>query len=128
MKLDINNKIENNIEKLTKKIIDNFSFIIYKQIRKPKGLRIKSLNGYYNMRDYKNYNLIYKTKILIELTNYDIIEGNLSINENSSNNITIKINNKIIYNLDNEKFNNEILIDKMKDKYIYYIKKTYKIR
>jgi len=129
MELKINNNIENNDDESTKKMINDFSFVIYKQKRRPKSLRIKKLDGYYNKRDFKNYNLIYKTKIIIELSNLDIIEGNLEINENSTNNILIKINDKIIYNLDNNKFNIEILIDKMKDKYKHHIiKKNYKIQ
>lgn len=128
MNLEIENNIENNNEDLTKKIVDEFSFIVYKQKGRPKSLRIKKLEGYYNRRDFKNYNLIYKTKITIELSNFDIIEGKLSIfNDKNENNIRIKINDSIVYNLDNQNFNDEKLIEKMKMKYQNYIEKNYKM-
>ncbi len=129
MKLNIENNIKNNNDKITKKIINNFSFIIYKQKNKPKNLRVKKLEGYYNKKDFKNYNLIYKTKIIIELSNFDVIEGKLSIyNDKIENNIKIKLNDNIIYNLDNQNFNDEKLIEKMKIKYQNYIKKNYRIK
>jgi len=127
--LEIENNIKNNNEELTKKIINEFSFIIYKQRNRPKNLRVKKLEGYYNNRNFKNYNLIYKTKIIIELSNYDIVEGKLSVYDNENeNNIRIKINDEIVYNLDNQNFNNDKLIEKMKMKYQNYIKKNYKIK
>lgn len=128
-KHEMNIDVENKNEELTKKIVDNFSFIIYKQDKKPKNIRVNNLSGYFNNKDFKNSNLIYKTNIEIELSNGDVIEGKLSTyKEKSENNITIKINDKIIYNLDNPNFNNEILIDKMKDKYEAHIKKNWKIK
>jgi len=127
--LEIENNIKNNNEELTKKIIEEFSFIIYKHRNRPKNLRVKKLEGYYNNRNFKNYNLIYKTKIIIELSNYDIVEGKLSVYDNENeNNIRIKINDEIVYNLDNQNFNDDKLIEKMKIKYQNYIKKNYKIK
>lgn len=124
-----NMKIDFENEDFTKKIVNNFTFIIYKQDRTPKNLRIKSLSGYFNNKDFKNNNLIYKTKVKIELSNSDLVEGIFSKFKNESdNNITISINEKIVYNLDNPKFNNDILIDKMKDKYTTYLKKNWKIK
>jgi len=128
MKLEIENNIENDVQEFTNKIINEFSFIIYKQRNRPKNLRVKKLEGYYNKRDFKNYNLIYKTKITIELSNFDIIEGKLSVHDNKNeNNIRIKINDDIVYNLDNPNFTDDKLIDKMKMKYQNYIEKSYKI-
>lgn len=129
MNLEIENNIEGDNEEITKKIIDEFSFIVYKQKARPKSLRVKKLSGYYNNRDFKNFNLIYKTKIIIELSNYDIVEGKLSVyNDKNENNIIVKINDNIVYNLDNQNFNNEKLIEKMKMKYQNYIQKDYKTR
>lgn len=126
---DLNIEMENNDENLNKKIIDNFSLIIYKQKRKPKNLRVKKLKGYYNKRDFKNFNLIYKTKIIIELSNFDIIEGKLVVYLDSiKNNIKIKINNTLVYNINNKKFDNETLIEKLKEKYKNYIQKKFNIK
>lgn len=129
MELNINNNTENNNEELTNKIISEFSMIIYKQRQRPKTLRVKSIDGYYNKRDFNNYNLIYKTKLIIELSNYDIIEGKLSMYDNSNeNNITIKLNDKKVYSLDNKNFNNEKLVNKLISKYKNHIEKNYKIK
>jgi hypothetical protein len=118
----MNLDIENNKEALTKKIVNDFSLIVYKQRNRPKQIRILNIEGYYNKRDFNKINLIYKTHLVIELTNYDVIEGELNVFDNSNeNNIKIKINDKIIYNLDNKNFNNEFLIDKMFLKYENYI-------
>jgi hypothetical protein len=119
---NMNLDIENNKEALTKKIVNDFSLIVYKQRNRPKQIRILNIEGYYNKRDFNKINLIYKTHLVIELTNYDVIEGELNVFDNSNeNNIKIKINDKIIYNLDNKNFNNEFLIDKMFLKYENYI-------
>jgi len=129
MNLEIENIIEDNNEELTKKVIEEFSFIIYKQRKRPKNVRVKKLEGYYNKRDFKNYNLIYKTKIIIELSNFDIVEGELSVYENNNdNNIKIKIDDRVIYNLDNPTFDNKKLVDKMKLLYKKHLEKNYKIK
>lgn len=126
--LNIDNKIKNNNNVLTENIIDYFSLIIYKQNRKLKNLRIKKLEGYYDKRVFKNFNLIYKTKIIVKLSNYDIIIGELSLNKNGNNNIKVKINDKIVYDLDNSRFDNEKMIKKMYFQYKNHIEKNYKIK
>lgn len=133
--LAINEKYEMNIdlkdedEKLRNKIIQNFSFIVHKRQNNPKNIRVSNLKGYFKRKDFKNSNLIYKTNIIVELSNHDIVEGLLSVaEEKSDTNITIKINDKIVYDLDNSKFDDDILIDKMKDKYETYLKKNWKIK
>lgn len=119
--------IENNKNELIKDLIDKFSFIIYKQIRKPINLRIKNINGYFNKTDFKNTNLIYKTELYVELSNLDIIYGVICTHKEYSN-IKIKINDKLIYDMNNKNFDNESLIDKMISLYKNHIRKNYKIK
>ena len=40
----------------------------------------------------------------------------------------IKVNNEIVYNLDNKKFNNDVFVDKLIDKYKESLLKTVKIK
>jgi len=122
---DIIINIENEIPELIDKIKHELSIITYKKRNSPKTIRIKEISGYFNKRDFKNINLIYKTYIIINLSNNDNIKAKLS-KYNSENNINIKINNELVYDLDNEKFTNEILIDKLINKYKEFLLKEFK--
>lgn len=122
---DIIINIENEIPELIDKIKHELSIITYKKRNSPKTIRIKEISGYFNKRDFKNINLIYKTYIIINLSNNDNIKAKLS-KYDSENNINIKINNELVYDLDNEKFTNEILIDKLINKYKEFLLKEFK--
>lgn len=122
---DIIINIENEIPELIDKIKQELSIITYKKRNSPKTIRIKEISGYFNKRDFKNINLIYKTYIIINLSNNDNIKAKLS-KYDSENNINIKINNELVYDLDNEKFTNEILIDKLINKYKEFLLKEFK--
>jgi len=50
------------------------------------------------------------------MSNGDKIKGKLSVYKDEKN-ISININNKVIYDLDNDNFNNEILVEKIISKY-----------
>jgi hypothetical protein len=126
---DINISIENENTELIDKIKHELSIITYKRKNSPKPIRIKEISGYFNKRDFKNINLIYRTYILINLSNNDKIKGKLSIyKDENENNISIRINNDLIYDLDNKNFTNEILIEKMINKYKEFLVKEYKLR
>jgi hypothetical protein len=131
-KIDLSEIIENVEDKnteLIEKIKSELSIITYKRKNSHKSIRIKEIGGYFNKRDFKDINLIYKTYLTIDLSNGDKVKAKLSVyKDENENNINIKINNDIVYNLDNKKFNNEIFIDKLIDKYKESLLKTVKIK
>jgi len=126
---DIEINIENENKELIDKIKDELSIITYRRKNNPKPIRLTKIDGYFNNRDFKNINLIYKTNLNITLSNGDEINGKLSVYKNENeNNINIKINTKLIYDIDNKKFNDELLIDKMISKYQENLLQKYKLR
>lgn len=124
---DITVNVENENKELIDKIKHELLIITYKRKNNPKSIRIKNISGYFNKRDFKNIKLIYRTYLVIILSNEDRIKAKLSV-YNDFNNINIKINEKLVYDLDNKKFTNEILIEKLINKYKEYLVKDYKLR
>jgi len=112
---------DNNI--LTQKLIDELSLVVKK--RKSKSLRIKNITGYVNKETFSRVGYFYDTSLEVILTNRDIINGNYN---SAINNINIKINDNVVYDLDHGSFDNEVLIDKMIKEYFKYLKNSkYKI-
>ena len=113
---DIKINVDGN-KSLINRLIDNMSLIVQK--RTSKSLRIKSINGYVNRETYARRNLYYDTYLEIYMINKDFIVGEYkSIN----NNINIKINDNIVYDMDNRSFDNDILLDKIVGEYKKYLK------
>lgn len=126
---DITVNIENENKELIEKIKHELSIITYKKKNSPKSIRIKDISGYFNKKDFKNIKLIYRTYLVINLSNEDKIKAKLSVfHDEKLNNINIKINEDLIYDLDNKNFTNEIFIDKLINKYKEYLVKDYKLR
>mgnify|MGYP001769095114 CR=1 FL=1 len=126
---DIEINIENEKKEFIEKIKQELSIISYKRRNSPKPIRINKISGYFNKKDFKNINLLYRTYIVIEMSNYDKLKAKLSVYKDEiENNINIKINDKLIYDMDNKKFNNEYFIDKLIQKYKDFLLKNYKIR
>ena len=124
---DITVNVENSKEEFIEKIKHELSIITYKKSNKPKSIRITEIGGYFNKRDFKNPKLLYRTYITISLSNNDKLKAKLSVYQNNEeNNINIKINNELVYDLDNKKFNNEFLIEKLIYKYKEFLLKEYK--
>lgn len=124
---DIKINIENEKTEFVDKIKQELSIITYKRSTSPKSIRIKEITGYFNKRDFKNINLLYRTYIVIEMSNSDKIKSKLSVyQDENENNINVKINNDLVYDLDNKKFNNDFLIEKLINKYKEYLLKNYK--
>ena len=124
---DINIDVENIDDELIKKIKNELSIITYKREKNLKPIRIKEITGYFNNRDFKNKKIKYKTSLNINLSNSDKIKAKLSVyDDENDNNICIKLNNEIIYNIDNKIFNNDIFIDKIVDKYKKFLVDRYK--
>jgi hypothetical protein len=126
---DITINVENEKTEFIDKIKQELSIITYKRKNNPKSIRIKDISGYFNKKDFKNIKLIYRTYLVINLSNNDKIKAKLSVyKDENENNINIKINNDLVYNLDNKNFNNEILIEKLINKYKEFLVKEYKLR
>lgn len=126
---DIEINIENENKDLIEKIKQELSIITYKRKNNPKSIRIKDISGYFNKRDFKNIKLIYRTYLVITLSNNDKIKAKLSIyQDENENNIKITINNDVVYNLDNKGFSNELLIDKLISRYKEFLVQNYKLR
>lgn len=126
---DITVNVENENKELIDRIKQEMSIITYKRKNSPKSIRIKDISGYFNKKDFINIKLIYRTYLVINLSNEDKIKAKLSVfRDENCNNINIKINDELVYDLDNKIFNSEILIDKLINKYKEYLVKDYKIR
>ena len=125
IKIDVKNKNKELIESLTQEL----SIISYRRKNSPKPIRLTEISGYFNKSDFKNNNLIYKTYLSLRLSNGDKIISNLSTYKNNNeNNINIKINEKKIYDIDNSKFNEDYLVDKIIEKYKEYLLEKLKLR
>lgn len=124
---DIVVNVKNEKTELIDKIKHELSIITYKRVKNPKSIRIVKISGYFNKRDFKNIKLLYRTYLIIDLSNGDKVNGKLSVyQDENENNISIKVNNELVYDLDNNKFTNDILIDKMIEKYKESLLKNYK--
>lgn len=100
---------------LIDRLIDNLSLVVKKRIIK--SFRINSITGHINKESFSKNGYSYETHLEITLTNKDVIIG-----EYKNNNILIKVNDEIVYDIDNNKFDNEVLIDKITSEYIKYLK------
>ena len=126
---EIKINVENENKDLIDKIKHELSIITYKRRNSPKPIRITDISGYFNKRDFKNIKLIYRTYLSIDLSNGNKIKAKLSVyKDENENNINIKINNDLVYDLDNKNYTNEILVDKLINKYKESLLKDYKIR
>jgi hypothetical protein len=118
---EISKSIKINIKGDNKNLIDNLieklSFNIKK--RKIKNIRIKEINGHINKEYFFNKNYFYKTNMEIININNDIIIGKY---DSRTNNIKIEINGDLVYDMDSKYNDNEILIDKISNEYIKYLK------
>lgn len=116
---DIKINIENADETYVSKLIDKFSYIVYKRITK--NLRPKSLSGCLK----KVENTKTRTTLNIKMNNNDIVIGSYT----SNGNITITINNELLYDINRKDLNDDIFINKLSSEYVKYLKnKKYQIK
>jgi len=85
---DVILSIENIDNDFINKLKTDMSYIVYKIVKKYKSIRIISIEGYFNVNEIF---------LFIKMSNKDIIDAKLKRNKN----ISIKINNKIVYSIDN---------------------------
>ena len=108
---------------LVDRLIDNLTLVVKK--RKAKSLRIKGINGYVNKETFTRKGKFYETHFELTLTNKDVIIGDYN---SRINNICVKVNDEIIYDIDNRTFDNEVLLDKIVGEYMKYLKNNkYKV-
>jgi len=103
---------------LVEQLIENLSLVVKK--RKTKPIRITTITGYINKEIFsvkEGYD--YETFFQVTLSNKDIISGKYF---SKSNNLWVKINEELVYNLDDKTFDNEVLIDKMAGQYKRHLK------
>lgn len=129
--INIDSNLDDN---LTSKIIDDMSFIVYKGTKKDgkksknyKSIRIKNLNGNKKSRIINNKKEI-EYIIEIDMTNKDKIYGKYKSINNLENSILIYINDDIVIDMNDEKYDIYVLIDKISKEYKNYLKKEWKIK
>lgn len=122
-KEDIKIKVENK-NYLVDDLIEKLSLVVKK--RKIKSFRIKSIEGYINKSLFTKRGYVYETKLTVVLNNKDVLVGEYF---SKNNNIVIKVNDEIIYDLDYKTFDNDVLVEKMISEYLKYLKeKKYLIK
>ena len=118
---DIIINITNINENLINILIDKLSII--KKKKKKRSLRPVTITGHFDKKIGTGDYSYSETRLVIHLSNNDFIEGIFA-----SNTIKIYINEIIQYNLNNDEFTNEILIDKIIESYKNFLKsKNWKV-
>lgn len=128
---------ENN--NLLDELVDGLSLNLYKGRKRDdkksinyKQLKIIDLESDFDNRNINGENIITKSTINIKLSNKDTISGEYVKSEKKGdiieNSIKIDINDKTIYHLNNENFDNNELINYIITLYKKYISKKWKIK
>lgn len=129
--------INNNLpEEFENKLYDSLSYIVYKGNKRNqqkhknyKSIRIKNIDGYYNENSIKSS---LECSLNIEMNNKDKIEAKyikiMDFDELTENSIYVKINDKLKYHMDNEKYDLNQLIIKIDNLYKKELEKIWKIK
>ena len=112
--IEINVKNIDNV--LIDKLIKELSIVKKKRFKKRTN-RPLSINGHFNKEELGKK----CTKLSIDMSNGDFIEAEHTITENE-NNIKITINEETIYDLNNDLYTDEIMIDRIYKLYKSYLK------
>ena len=127
-------------EDLMNRLISNLSFIIYKGKKRDekknknyKSLRIKSIGGYCEDNKVQYTDISDGCLIKIEMTNKDNIEAKYSkvsdLDSMKENSISVEINGKLVYDLNNEGNDMNSFLDMIGKQYRRYLEdKKWKIR
>jgi len=123
---DIEVKITNINQKLIDILISDLSLVVKK--KKKKSIRPESITGYFKKEEGTGKDLKIKTKLIILMSNTDLIEATHSI-EGNENNINIEVNEVSHYNLNNQIYTDDILIEKISEYYKEHLKlKNWKLK
>jgi len=105
---------------LVQKLVDNLQIVVKK--RKLKSLRIKSISGYIDKDTFiMGSGNFYDTFLEVVLSNKDILVGEY---KSSNHSLLVKINNVIVFDLNSKFFDKELLVDKMINEYVKYLKEN----
>ena len=105
---------------LVQKLIDNLQIVVKK--RKLKSLTIKSISGYIDKDTFiMGSGSFYDTFLEVVLSNKDILVGEY---KSSNHSLLVKINDDIVFDLNSKFFDNEVLVDKMINEYVKYLKEN----
>jgi len=102
---------------LIEQLAENLALVVKK--RKIKPLRITTITGYINKEFFSHKGYIYETYLQVTLSNKDVITGQYNT---KTNNIYVKINEEDVYDLIDKTFDNEVLVDKMVEKYKIHLR------
>jgi hypothetical protein len=132
------NKISNLPEELLNRITDDFSFIVWKGKKKNgqknyKSIRIIDLDGTYSNSELQVNSSESTFLLKITMSNNDYIEAKYYISTNIDsvidNNITISINQKLIYDLGDKNNDENKFLMKTRTVYMKYLeKKNWRIK
>jgi hypothetical protein len=118
-------------------IIDTLSIVAYKGKNKNnhknfKSIRINHIDGYYNMNKVINKEKTEETFLNIIMTNKDHIEAkytrSIEIDNLIENSILVKINDELVYHLDNDQYDINSFIEMIGSQYKKYLEKKWKIK
>lgn len=102
---DVDVNVKNINEDFINTIKNDLAFIVYKVRRKYTHIRVNKIEGDFNEIDGN----VIKVHLIIEMSNKDVIDAVL-VDEKS---IDIKINNKLVYSIDNDEFNLEVFKERL---------------
>jgi hypothetical protein len=115
---DIKISVQAENKNLLQKLSDDLSLIVKK--RKLKNIRIKSIEGYIDKRGvFTHHGVYFETYLDVVLSNKDVIIGEF---KSITGNITISVNSEVVYDMNSKIFDSEVLIDKMVNEYVKYLK------
>lgn len=97
---------------LVEQLAENLALVVKKRRTKP--VRITTINGYINKEIFSRKGYIYETYLQVTLSNKDVIAGKYNT---ETHNIYVTINEEDVYDLNDKTFDNEVLVDKMVEKY-----------
>jgi len=118
--------VEQPDKSLLDNLIESLSLIIQKRIKR--NLRILKISG--KMNDLQIFKKERKsiTDLKLEMSNKDILEiyyiFDDSIDKEPSGHIQLKVNNKVIYNMERKDFTIDKLIEKIVEQYKKYLEKN----
>jgi hypothetical protein len=117
-KTDIKIEVEGKESGLLQKLIEDLSVVVKRN--KLRNISIKSIKGYINKKTFLMLSgCVYDSYLEVILSNKDVIVAEY---KSITSNISIKVNNDIVFDLNHKSFDNEFLIDKMVSEYIKYLK------
>jgi len=135
---NIDIKITDIPDNILERVISDFSFIVWKGKKRNgqknfKSIRIVEIDGYYNQGSVQIDHSTNDFLLKITMSNKDYIEAKYEVTTDISsivdNNVSISINQKMIYDLGDENNDENKFLTRIRDIYIKYLeKKKWKLK